>query len=124
MKASQLTLTVGKRLKFSDHKPDETFGIDKEHAEQSLAEHEKRLPGLHDLLYAEHKRAVLVVLQGMDAAGKDGTVKHVMSGVNPRNCTVTSFKVPTENELAHDFLWRVHAAVPGKGMIGIFNRSH
>jgi PPK2 family polyphosphate:nucleotide phosphotransferase len=124
MKPLPLIPVAGKPFRFSAHKPDDTFGIDKELAEKSLSEHEKRLPHLHDLLYAEHKRAVLVVLQGMDAAGKDGTVKHVMSGVNPRNCTVTSFKVPTENELAHDFLWRVHAAMPGKGMIGIFNRSH
>src|SRR5947209_3259102 len=94
MKASQLIPPGGKPFHFEDHKPDETFGIGKERAEKSFHNHVKRLPHLHDLLYAEHKRAVLVVLQGMDAAGKDGTVKHVMSGVNPRNCTVTSFKVP------------------------------
>jgi len=84
----------------------------------------QKLADLHDLLYAEQKHALLIVLQGMDAAGKDGTIKHVMSGVNPAGCVVTSFKVPTAEEAAHDFLWRVHKAVPPKGYIGIFNRSH
>jgi PPK2 family polyphosphate:nucleotide phosphotransferase len=79
---------------------------------------------LQDVLYAEHKRSMLIVLQAMDAGGKDGTIKHVMSGVNPQGCIVTSFKQPTQHELDHDYLWRVHQAAPAKGMIGIFNRSH
>jgi len=83
----------------------------------------KRLDDLQDLFYAEKKRALLIVLQGMDAAGKDGTIRHVMSGVSPQGCSVTSFKVPNSEELAHDFLWRIHKAVPEKGMFGIFNRS-
>src|SRR5262249_32203832 len=78
---------------------------------------------LHDLLYAEHKRSLLIVLQGMDAAGEDGTIKHVMSGGDPQGGTVTSFKQPSSTELDHDFLWRIHAAGPAKGTIGIFNRS-
>ena len=124
MKTSQLIPAAGKRFRIAACKPEETFGVSRKQAEKALAVHVERLPELHDLLYAEHKRAVLIVLQGMDASGKDGTIKHVMSGVNPRNCTVTSFKVPTPRERDHDFLWRVHAATPGKGEIGIFNRSH
>ena len=79
---------------------------------------------LQERLYAEGTRSVLVVLQGLDASGKDGTIRHVFTGVNPQGCRVTSFKAPTPVELAHDFLWRVHAECPARGMIGIFNRSH
>jgi PPK2 family polyphosphate:nucleotide phosphotransferase len=83
-----------------------------------------RLDALQERLYAEGSRAVLVVLQGIDTGGKDGTIRHVMSGVNPQGCIVTSFKTPTPLEKAHDFLWRIHAACPPRGYIGIFNRSH
>jgi len=83
-----------------------------------------RLDELQNALYAESKRSLLVVLQARDAGGKDGTIRRVFSSVNPQGCDVTSFKAPTHIELAHDFLWRVHAAVPPRGMIGIFNRSH
>ncbi|NOZ27170.1 MAG: polyphosphate kinase 2 family protein [Chloroflexi bacterium] len=93
-------------------------------AKADLKKDRKRLIQLQELLYAEGKRSLLIILQGMDTSGKDGTIKHVMRGVNPQGCVVTSFKVPTHQELAHDFLWRVHKAVPAKGMIGIFNRSH
>lgn len=86
-------------------------------AEETLASYQGRL-------WAEARRSLLVVLQAMDAGGKDGTVKHVFRGVNPQGTRVTSFKVPTPAEQAHDFLWRVHAAVPAAGEIGIFNRSH
>jgi PPK2 family polyphosphate:nucleotide phosphotransferase len=82
------------------------------------------LAELQERLWAENGRALLVVLQAMDAGGKDGTIRKVFSGVNPQGCRVTSFKAPSEEELAHDFLWRVHRAVPRKGEIGIFNRSH
>jgi len=84
----------------------------------------EELAALQDRLWAEARRSVLVVLQAMDAAGKDGTIKHVFRGVNPQGTRVTSFKEPTAVELAHDFLWRVHQAVPRAGEIGIFNRSH
>jgi len=84
----------------------------------------ERLTDLQDRLWAESKHAVLVVLQGIDAAGKDGTIRKVMTAFNPQGCVVSSFKVPTPEELAHDYLWRVHRRVPGKGEIGIFNRSH
>jgi PPK2 family polyphosphate:nucleotide phosphotransferase len=79
---------------------------------------------LHDRLWAEASRAVLLVLQGMDASGKDGTISHVLTGLNPQGCRVSSFKVPTTTELAHDYLWRVHAACPSRGELGVFNRSH
>ena len=84
----------------------------------------EELSSLQERLYAEGTRSILVVLQGLDASGKDGTIRHVFSGVNPQGCRVTSFKAPTPLELAHDFLWRVHAECPSRGMMGIFNRSH
>src|ERR1700683_361312 len=84
----------------------------------------KKLSELQNLLYAESKHALLIVFQAMDAGGKDGAIAHVFSGVNPQGCDVTSFKTPSTLEKSHDFLWRIHAAVPRRGMIGIFNRSH
>jgi PPK2 family polyphosphate:nucleotide phosphotransferase len=105
--------------------PDDTAHYkSREHAEEDLAGNLARLSKLGHLLYAERKRAVLVVLQGMDTGGKDGTISHVMSGLNPMNCRATGFKAPSETERAHDFLWRIHPVVPGLGEIGIFNRSH
>ena len=89
-----------------------------------LEQHRKRLTELQEVLYAGAERGLLVVLQGMDTAGKDGTIQHIFSGVNPQGCDVTPFKVPTSVEAHHDFLWRCHNAVPARGMIGIFNRSH
>jgi PPK2 family polyphosphate:nucleotide phosphotransferase len=83
-----------------------------------------RMSGLQERLYANKSQALLIILQGMDTSGKDGTIKHVMSGVNPMGCHVRSFKAPVGKELAHDFLWRVHHEVPALGYIGIFNRSH
>ncbi len=124
MDIDKLRVAPGAKFKLSDYAPDDTYGVSKSRGEKGLASHVEKLAALHDLLYAEHKRSLLIVLQGMDAAGKDGTIKHVMSGVNPQGCSVTPFKQPTTRELDHDFLWRVHAAVPEKGAIGIFNRSH
>ncbi len=95
-----------------------------ESAAAVLVKHRAALTSLQEVLYASQKKAVLIVLQGMDTAGKDGTIRHIFSGVNPQGCDVTSFKVPTPLEARHDFLWRAHAAVPSRGMIGIFNRSH
>lgn len=83
-----------------------------------------KLDRLQERLYASADRSLLIVLQGMDTSGKDGTIKHVMSGLNPQGCRVASFKAPSHNEFAHDFLWRVHPEVPSKGQIAIFNRSH
>ncbi len=112
------------KFRLKRFQPDDTCGVSRSHAEKAIAGHVEKLAALHDLLYAEHKRSLLIVLQGMDAAGKDGTIRHVMSGVNPQGCSVVSFKEPGALELDHDFLWRIHAAVPPKGAIGIFNRSH
>lgn len=122
--ADKLRVTPGENVNLRQYDPAETFNISKRKAEKEVEDHVKELAEFHDLLYAEDKRALLIVLQGMDAAGKDGTIRHVMSGVNPQGCTVTSFKEPSTKELEHDFLWRIHAAVPEKGSIGIFNRSH
>src|SRR5512140_1930639 len=89
-----------------------------------LAELHQELNSLQEVLYAEHKHKVLVVLQGMDTAGKDGTIRSVFEGVNPQGVSVASFKVPSLVEMDHDFLWRIHAQVPGKGELVLFNRSH
>jgi PPK2 family polyphosphate:nucleotide phosphotransferase len=97
---------------------------DKQETKAALDDLRKRLRELQDRLWAEQKQSLLVVLQAMDGGGKDGTIKHVFRGVNPQGCRVTSFKKPTEDELAHDFLWRVHKVTPALGEIGIFNRSH
>ena len=120
--AKHCIVKPGSKLRLKDCDPDETFGrrgTDKE-IEKTL----ERLRRLQLLLYADRRSALLIVLQALDAGGKDGTVRHVMSGVNPQGCQVTAFKVPTPEELAHDFLWRVHKAAPALGNIGIFNRSH
>lgn len=107
-------------------RPDDTAGApgDRVATEAATAEQIEELAALQDRLWGEARRSLLVVLQGIDASGKDGTIKHVFRGVNPQGVRVTSFKVPTPIEHAHDFLWRVHAAVPAAGEIGIFNRSH
>jgi PPK2 family polyphosphate:nucleotide phosphotransferase len=97
---------------------------DKEALKESLKDEVKKLGQLQDRLMAGKQKAVLVILQGRDASGKDGAIKQVFDGCNPQGCRVTSFGVPTALELSHDFLWRIHAAVPPRGIIGIFNRSH
>ena len=106
--------------------PADTCGIDIEKAEAKtmLAEGVKRLAVLQDQLYADHTYAILLVLQGLDTSGKDGVIKHVMSGVNPQGCEVHDFKAPSQIELDHDFLWRASVALPRRGHIGIFNRSY
>ncbi len=111
-------------INLNEWDPDDTGGQDKDSAEQELKELTSQLEDLQQLLYAEHKRKMLIVLQAMDTGGKDGTIRHVFSGVNPQGVRVASFKVPTQTERDHDFLWRVHAQVPGNGEMVIFNRSH
>lgn len=114
-----------KNFQLIDIDPDNTRGIKgKDEAEGSVAANVKLISELQERLYAENRQSLLIVLQGMDAAGKDGTIRHVMTGLNPQGCAVTSFKVPSQEELAHDFLWRIHRATPARGQIGIFNRSH
>jgi PPK2 family polyphosphate:nucleotide phosphotransferase len=121
----ELIAKPGRKIKLAHFDPENTLGWDKgRKTKASLDKTIEKLDKLQYLLYAEHKRALLIVLQGLDAAGKDGTIRHVMSGVNPQGCTVTPFKKPSTEELAHDYLWRVHRAVPEYGDIGIFNRSH
>ena len=121
----RLVVEPGRKVKLADYDPDDTEGLkDKEESNERLDQNVARLVELQHLLYAEAKHALLVVLQAMDAGGKDGTVRHVMGAVNPQGCKVASFKVPSAEEAAHDFLWRVHKAVPARGEIGIFNRSH
>ncbi len=100
------------------------FRGDRIAAEQEFAELREEFIELQFRLYAEGRRKLLIVFQAMDAGGKDGAIRHVFKGVNPQGVHVTSFKVPSTEELAHDFLWRIHKAVPGAGVIGIFNRSH
>jgi len=101
-----------------------TSGHEKDAARDRLKDLNDRLEALQEMLYAEGKHKVLIVLQGMDTAGKDGTIRHVFEGVNPQGVRVAGFKKPTERELAHDYLWRVHRHTPGSGEIVIFNRSH
>jgi len=114
------------KFHLSAHDPAETYGltIDKREAKAMLAEGIERLSGLQERLYANNRWSVLIVLQAMDAAGKDSIIKHVMSGLNPQGVEVHSFKQPSQEELAHDFLWRVAQRLPANGRIGIFNRSH
>jgi PPK2 family polyphosphate:nucleotide phosphotransferase len=100
------------------------FIVDKSESKKQINELNDRLEDLQELLYAEHKHKVLVVLQGMDTSGKDGTIRHVFDGVNPQGVRVASFKAPTRIELDHDYLWRIHKFAPKKGEIMIFNRSH
>ncbi|MGD9029879.1 MAG: polyphosphate kinase 2 family protein [Anaerolineae bacterium] len=116
----------GSQIDLSAWDPDDTsaFDGDKDEGKDALEALNERLEDLQELLWAEHKHRLLVVLQAMDAGGKDGTIRHVFEGVNPQGVQVTSFKVPTRKELAHDYLWRVHQQVPGDGEIVIFNRSH
>jgi PPK2 family polyphosphate:nucleotide phosphotransferase len=118
-------LRAGKRFDLRRVDPASTPGVPDEAAANQVAERNReKLAHLQNKLWAQHEHAVLIVLQAMDAGGKDGTIRHVMSGVNPQGCSVTSFKQPTQKELDHDFLWRIHQATPPVGSIGIFNRSH
>jgi PPK2 family polyphosphate:nucleotide phosphotransferase len=108
-----------------DYDPDFTGGFNnKEAAAEYVTENVKRLAEYQDRLYAQDTYSLLIIFQAMDAAGKDGTIRHVMSGVNPQGCHVTSFKSPSTEELDHDYLWRAAKALPARGMIGIFNRSY
>ncbi len=119
-------VTSGKGFRLKDHDPADTAGhlLSKAQADATLAHGVHRLAEMQEKLYAQKSWAMLCVLQAMDAAGKDSTIKHVMSGVNPQGVQVTSFKAPGPEELAHDFLWRANRALPERGRIGIFNRSH
>lgn len=114
----------GSPVKLHNFDPEYHGDLNKKDARETEARLEARLAELQEMLYAQGKYSLLIVLQAMDAGGKDGTIKHVFDSVNPQGVRVTSFKAPTAEELSHDFLWRVHQHTPPKGYIGIFNRSH
>ena len=117
-------LTGTQPIKLSDIDPEENAGLNKETGEAKAQKLSAELTRLQELLYAAGQHSVLIVLQGLDTSGKDGTIKAVMGPLNSLGCNVASFKIPTAEELAHDFLWRIHKQTPGKGEITIFNRSH
>ena len=114
------------KINLSDYAPDDSGGkgLSKDGSADTLAKLGAELSSLQEWMYAAQTHSVLIVLQGLDTSGKDGTISHVMSSMNPQGCDVAAFKVPTPDEAAHDFLWRIHKQTPGKGMITIFNRSH
>jgi PPK2 family polyphosphate:nucleotide phosphotransferase len=116
----------GGKFSIKDHDAADTYGldIDKEEAKAMLAAGVRRLSDLQERLYAQDRWAVLVIVQAMDAAGKDGVIKHVMSGINPQGCQVHAFKAPSAQDLDHDFMWRTSIALPERGRIGLFNRSY
>ncbi len=125
--ADSFRVTDGKKFRLKDFDPADTLGIksaDKPRAQKALAIGVQTLAELQDKLYAQDKWAVLLIFQAMDAAGKDGVIKHVLSGVNPQGCDVHSFKTPSAEDLDHDYLWRCLKVLPGRGKIGIFNRSY
>lgn len=124
--AKRFRIDNPKKFRLSDCDPAECYGltVDKSEAKALLNEGIERLSDLQERLYADGRWSVLIVLQAMDAAGKDSVIKHVLSGINPQGCEVHSFKAPSEEELQHDFLWRIAQRLPANGRIGIFNRSH
>lgn len=123
--AKAFCVDIGKHFRLKDFDPADTgHWPSKEHAEQALQQGIARMAELQDKLYAQDRWALLLIFQAMDAAGKDGIIKHVMSGVNPQGCQVYSFKAPSDLELQHDFLWRTTRCLPERGHIGIFNRSY
>ena len=120
-----LTVKPGSAPKLSGRDPADRLGLaDKAHAKEIVEGLSAELDTLHNRLWAEAKRSVLLVLQGMDTSGKDGTIRRVLSGLNPQGTEVADFKAPSDLELSHDYLWRVHAACPARGRLGVFNRSH
>ena len=125
MNLNHFLVPPGRKIKIKDYDPAFTSGFkDKQDAQTKLAKDIEKLAELQDVLYACGNFALLIIFQAMDTAGKDGAIKHVMSGVNPQGVQVTSFKQPTDEELRHDYLWRAGKALPGRGYIGIFNRSY
>jgi PPK2 family polyphosphate:nucleotide phosphotransferase len=121
----QLRVAPGDRPELGKRDPGSKLGMkDKAAGVERLEKLVEELADLHNRLWAEASRSVLLILQGLDASGKDGTIRHILTGVNPQGCRIVSFKPPSETELAHDYLWRVHANCPARGELGIFNRSH
>lgn len=124
MKTTIVTPRPGKTFRLAHVDPDATGGMKKEAALSRFLRLRENLSELQQILYAEHRRSLLLIFQAMDTGGKDGAVKNLCAGLNPAGLQITSFKAPSQEELDHDFLWRVYQATPGKGMIGIWNRSH
>jgi PPK2 family polyphosphate:nucleotide phosphotransferase len=118
------SMRAGPHVDLAEHRTDETFGWPKDDAKAALADELAAVSDLQVRLFAERRQALLVVLQAMDAGGKDGTIRTVLTGVNPAGMRVAAFGVPSEEESEHDFLWRVHRQAPRRGEIGVFNRSH
>lgn len=122
--SDRFRLKPGSKVDLGDHDPRDTAGLDKAQAAELMTKVRERLYIMQRRLYAEGKRGLLVILQGMDASGKDGTIREAFASLNPQGTRVVSFKAPTSTELAQDYLWRVHAACPPRGEVHIFNRSH
>ena len=119
-----LKVDPGSPARIAERDPDDRLGFDKGVSEKRIDALVDRIAELQYRLFAEHRRSILLVLQGLDASGKDGVIRSVFVGVNPTGVRVTSFKVPVGAEVQHDYLWRIHAALPARGEIGVFNRSH
>ena len=124
MKTAIVVTRPGRKIRLSKIDPDSTAGVTKEEALERVAELGETLNVLQETFYAEHRRGILIIFQAIDTGGKDGSIKNLCRGFNPAGVRIASFKTPTQIELDHDFLWRVHKATPAKGMIGIWNRSH
>jgi PPK2 family polyphosphate:nucleotide phosphotransferase len=124
MKTTIVMARPGQKICLSKIDPDETGGITKEDALGRMVKLREKLSMLQQALYAEHGRSLLIIFQAMDTGGKDGAIKNLCEGLNPAGFRIAGFKLPTQDELDHDFLWRAHQATPAKGMIGIWNRSH
>jgi PPK2 family polyphosphate:nucleotide phosphotransferase len=124
MKSPVVTASPGHKIKLSKIDPDDTGGYSKEEAVQRFCDLRKKIYELQEILYVEHRRSLLLVFQAMDTGGKDGAVQDLCAELNPAGFEVRSFKAPSAEELDHDFLWRIYKAAPGKGMIGLWNRSH
>jgi PPK2 family polyphosphate:nucleotide phosphotransferase len=121
---NKLKIQKSQKVHLHDFSTKESYGFDKKEAKEEIQRNIEKLSKLQDKFYADNRYSLLIILQARDAAGKDGVIRHVMSGINPQGCNINSFKVPSKKELEHDFLWRHYRALPERGMIEIFNRSH
>src|SRR3954454_9551526 len=120
-----IVVSPGSKADLGGRAADDTLGLgDKLSGQERSEKLAGTLGELHNRLWAEAKRSVVLVLQGMDASGKDGTIRRVLTGLNPQGCSVVNFKAPTSVDLAHDYLWRIHANTPARGILGVWNRSH
>ncbi|MDR0333675.1 MAG: polyphosphate kinase 2 family protein [Dysgonamonadaceae bacterium] len=121
---NKLKIKNGQKVNLHDFSTNESYGVDKKEAKEEIQRNIEKLAKLQEKFYADNRYSLLIILQARDAAGKDGVIRHVMSGINPQGCNIDSFKAPSKKELEHDFLWRHYKVLPERGMIEIFNRSH